>query len=133
MADDIELEISLDKLCFIVALAHDYEMPDDEKGLDEGSGDETEAHPSAGDDDRGDASEDVLRKFIDELDVDEQIDLVALAWLGRGDRDVDGWHLLRSQAASAHNNRTADYLLGMPLLPDLIEEGMGAFGLSCES
>lgn len=59
---------------------------------------------------------------------DEQIDLVALAWLGRGDGALDDWADLRAEAARAHNNRTAAYLLGMPLLGDYLEEGLSQFG-----
>lgn len=40
-----------------------------------------------------------------------------LPWLGRGDGDTSEWDGLRHQAAEAHNNRTAAYLLGLPLLP----------------
>ncbi|MBR7513127.1 DUF3775 domain-containing protein, partial [Mycobacterium tuberculosis] len=53
-----------------------------------------------------------LRNIIRELNEDEQIDLVALAWLGRGDGDLDTWNDLRNEAAAAHNRRTASYLLG---------------------
>jgi hypothetical protein len=66
------------------------------------------------------------------LNVDEQIDLVTLAWLGRGDGDLDSWEELRSQAASEHNNRTASYLLGTPLLADYLEDALSQLGESCE-
>ena len=39
---------------------------------------------------------------------------------------------MRQQAAEAHNNRTAAYLLGMPLLGDYLEEGISLLGLSCQ-
>ena len=35
-------------------------------------------------------------------------------------------------ATEEHNNRTAEYLLGIPLLPDYLEEGLAAFELSCD-
>jgi hypothetical protein len=73
-----------------------------------------------------------LRGFINALNEDEQIDLVALAWLGRGDGDIEDWNSLRAEAQRAHNNRTASYLLGMPQLPDHLEDGLSEFGLSCE-
>jgi hypothetical protein len=38
---------------------------------------------------------------------DEQIDLVTLAWLGRGDDSLEDWPELRAEAARAHNKRTA--------------------------
>jgi hypothetical protein len=44
----------------------------------------------------------------------ERIDLVALAWLWRGDADVEGWRELRREAVRVHNRRTAAYLLAMP-------------------
>ena len=56
-----------------------------------------------------------LRGFIGALTEDEQIDLVALAWLGRGDGSLADWEELRAEGARAHNKRTASYLLGMPL------------------
>ena len=36
------------------------------------------------------------------------------------------------QRPRAHNKRTAEYLLGMPLLGDLLEEGLAQFGHSIE-
>ena len=66
---------------------------------------------------------------------DEQIDLVALAWLGRDDNTIEDWQALHEEAARAHSNRTthtANYLLGTPLVSDYLEEGLSLFGLSCE-
>ena len=39
---------------------------------------------------------------------------------------------MREEPARAHNERTADYLLGMPLLGDFLEEGLSMLGYSCE-
>jgi hypothetical protein len=73
-----------------------------------------------------------LRTFISSLNQDEQIDLVALTWLGRGDATIDEWEELRAEAARAHNKRTATYLLAKPLLPDHLEDALQQFGCSCE-
>lgn len=73
-----------------------------------------------------------LSGFIRGLNVDEQIDLVALMWLGRGDGDLDNWRDLRAEAARAHNNRTASYLIGTPMLADYLEEALSQFGKSFE-
>jgi hypothetical protein len=73
-----------------------------------------------------------LRSFINALSEDEQIDLVAMAWLGRGDGSLEDWDELHREAARAHNRRTASYLLGMPLLPNHLEEALSQFGLSCD-
>lgn len=34
--------------------------------------------------------------------------------------------------AAAHNQKTANYLLGIPLLGDFLEEGLSMSGRSCE-
>jgi hypothetical protein len=73
-----------------------------------------------------------LMAIIRGLNEDEQIDLVALAWLGRGDGDLADWEDIRAEAASAHNRRTAEYLLGMPLLGDYLEEALAQFGHAAE-
>jgi hypothetical protein len=72
-----------------------------------------------------------VRAFIAALSDDEQTDLVALMWLGRGDGTLDDWGDLLDEAQQQHNNRTASYLLGEPLLSDYLEEGLSQFGLSC--
>ena len=60
------------------------------------------------------------------------VDLIALTWLGRGDASIDEWQELRSEAARARNERIAAYLLGLPLLPEHLQEGLSQFGRSCE-
>jgi Protein of unknown function (DUF3775) len=73
-----------------------------------------------------------LTAFIGALDQDEQIDLIALTWLGRGDASVDEWDDLRTEAARTHAERAVAYLLGLPLLPEHLEEGLSQFGRACE-
>jgi hypothetical protein len=82
-------------------------------------------------DHRDDPVADEIRGSIRALNEDEQIDLVALTWLGRGDGTIDDWDDLRAEAARAHNKRTAAYLLGIPLLADYLEEALSQFDLSC--
>ena len=65
-----------------------------------------------------------LVSFIHDLNEDEQIELVSLSWLGRGDGGIENWDELRAEAARAHNKRTASYLPGMPLLSDHLEEAL---------
>jgi hypothetical protein len=52
--------------------------------------------------------------------------------LGRDDYTVSDWPAVREEAARAHNDRTALYLLGTPLLGDFLEEGLSMLGYSCE-
>jgi len=72
-----------------------------------------------------------LLAFIRALDVEERISLVALAWVGRGTYEADEWQQALDTARAEHNQRTAEYLLGLPLLGDYLEEGLAAFDLDC--
>ena len=74
-----------------------------------------------------------ITSVIHDMSIDEQVDLVALVWLGRGDGTLADWDELRAEAARAHNKRTASYLLGMPLLSDYLEEALSQFGISIEA
>ena len=72
-----------------------------------------------------------LLSFIRALDLDEQISLVALAWVGRGTYEAAEWQQALDTARGEHTNRTAEYLLGLPLLGDYLEEGLAALDLDC--
>ena len=61
--------------------------------------------------------------FINAMTEDEQIDLVALMRLGRGDGTIEEWNDLRREAAEGRNGRTASYLLGEPMVGDLPGRG----------
>ena len=58
--------------------------------------------------------------------------VTSLAWLGRDDYSASDWSTVREEAARAHNERTANYLLGTPLVGDFLEEGLSMLGYSCE-
>lgn len=131
------LDIDPDKVCFVVARFRELEEEALIEDPDAAENEEPDLdHDEAFDElDDGEEELDPLREelegFIESLPEDEQIELVALAWLGRGDYDIEEWDDVLEAAADHHNERTADYLLGMPRLADFLEEGLVAFGLSC--
>ena len=69
-----------------------------------------------------------LTSWIDDMNDTEQAELVALYWLGRGDADTDDFADLTQQAIESRVNKTSTYLLGAPMLPDYLEEGLEALG-----
>jgi hypothetical protein len=69
-----------------------------------------------------------LRQLIEDLNVDEAAELIALMWIGRGDYSADEWNEAVNEARQRGNRRTSKYLLGMPLLGDWLEEGLEALG-----
>ena len=112
------LAISPGKVAFFIDKAHEFDIAD--------------SGATIADEDMLDPTPQELTAFINGLTEDEQIDLVALTWLGRGDGDLSDWHDLRKEAARLHNNRTAAYLLGNPMLGDHLAEGLSIFGISSE-
>lgn len=69
--------------------------------------------------------------IIDDLDRDQQVTLVALMWLGRGDFSLDEWDEALETAEAEHNERTADYLIATPLVADYWREGLNLHEYSC--
>ncbi len=69
---------------------------------------------------------------LDGLNEDEAIDMVALAWLGRGDFAKEDWADARAQARDRRETSVASYLVGIPLLADYLEEALSQLGYSGE-
>jgi Protein of unknown function (DUF3775) len=125
--------ISSDKVCNVVALARRFDVKEAVSDPDSGSNATDDGMTDVLEDLPGDPARQELVAFIRGLNVDEQVYLVALAWIGRGTYDKSEWNEAVKLARGEHNNRTAEYLLGLPLLADYLEEGLSAFGEDCES
>ncbi len=67
-----------------------------------------------------------LGSIIEDLEPDQQISLVALMWVGRGDYDALEWQDAVKYATEAHNARTAEYLIATPMLADYLRLGLDA-------
>ncbi|ODR94118.1 hypothetical protein AUC70_11170 [Methyloceanibacter stevinii] len=123
------LEISPTKVGFVIVKAREYDAK--VGAWDDGDTTDRDAE-SILEDFKDDSTVVELRGFIRELNIDEQVSLVALAWIGRGSFAADELEDAIETARSEHNKRTAEYLLGMPLLSDYLEEGLSALGYSVE-
>lgn len=127
------LTISPEKVSYIIMKAYEFDAKDEGTDPDEGSNASDDKMIDVLEDTDEDATEDELVSFINDLNVDEQVDLVALAWLGReDDNTIEDWAELRKEAARAHNKHTATYLLGMPQLGDYLANGLEQFGITFE-
>ena len=120
--------ISPEKVRYLILKAREFDAKDVMTEPDPGSNPTDDNMIEILEEHSDDSVEQELRSVIWALNEDEQIDLVALSWLGRGDGDAADWDDLRQQAADARNGRTASYLLGMPLLSDYLEEALDQFG-----
>jgi hypothetical protein len=126
------LSISPEKAFFIVAKARQFDVKDGVTDPGSGSNASDDGMRSVLEDRKDDPVRAELVSYIHDLNEDEQIDLVALTWLGRGDGGIENWDELRAEASRAHNKRTARYLLGTPLLAEHLEEALSMFGHSAE-
>jgi hypothetical protein len=129
---DIEMSLATDQICFIIIKGREFEAKEMPSGLTSGSNASDDAMVSVLEMRRNDPVFDELHSFISDLNEDQQIDLVALAWVGRGDFSLDDWAEAQQAAADARSGSTADYLLGMPLLPDYLEDALSDMDRSCE-
>ncbi|MDA0704114.1 MAG: DUF3775 domain-containing protein [Proteobacteria bacterium] len=73
-----------------------------------------------------DATLEELREAIESLNDDEQLELVALMWVGRGDYEAEEWDDAIEEAEADRSTSTAEYLIGTPLLSDYLEGGLDA-------
>jgi hypothetical protein len=130
------LTISPEKVCFIIIKAREFDVKDAAMEPDPGSNPSDDKMISVLETHGDDPVVEELTSVISSLSEDEQIDLVALTWLGRDDNTIEDWPAIREEAARAHRSRarhTSDYLIGTPLVSDYLEEGLSLFGHSCEA
>jgi Protein of unknown function (DUF3775) len=71
-------------------------------------------------------------EFVAGLNVEEQTDLLALIWLGRGDYDIGEWDDAVAEAEARIAARDPDYMIGDAALPEYLGDGLEAFGLTCD-
>jgi hypothetical protein len=126
------LAISPEKVCFVVLKARQFDVKDAPTLSNEGSDPPDDEMRSVLEDRPDDPVRQELASFIAALGYDEQIDLVTLMWMGRGDGTIADWYELRDTACNEHTEHTARYLLGTPMLADFLGEGLAQFGRSCE-
>ncbi|HXY58328.1 MAG TPA: DUF3775 domain-containing protein [Methylocystis sp.] len=124
-------EINTEKVCYVIVKARELESEDE--------GMEADASNPADDEFVSILTEGAyssvraeLASYIDAMDEDEQCELVALAWLGRGDFSAEEWKAAVRQAREQRTAKTSDYLLGIPLLASFLEGGLAEVGESCE-
>jgi hypothetical protein len=120
------LTISPEKVCYVIAKARELDVKVAAEELDdEGMGRILEDYAD-------DPTLEELKSFLEAQSDDELRELLALAWVGRGDFGADEWQDALSQVQDVREKHTVDYLLGTPLLSDYLEEGLAQFGHSCE-
>lgn len=130
------LGIPVEKVCDFIVRVRAFDIEEDvvaEDVVEDGaaahlSDDDFRAAP---DDLPDDPIREELREFLSGLNEEEMNNLLALVWLGRGDYVAKEWDQALAEAARVRDAKAPDYLLGMPLVSDFLEEGLSLLGYSC--
>jgi hypothetical protein len=125
-----ELAISVEKVAFLIEKTREYDVKEGASDPDSGSNGADDNMIDVLEDDGSDPVAREITGFINAMTEDEQIDLVALMRLGRGDGTIEEWDELRREAADGRDTPTASTLLGEPLVSDYLAEGLDEFGLT---
>ena len=128
------MDIPLDKVCDLILRARAIDVKDavtdpasGSNPIDDGNLDSLIASPD-------DTTEEEMRDVIAGLNEDERADLIALVYIGRGDMEPEEWGAavrLAKEREDAMSISAADWLIGIPNLGDLLDEGLAAMGRSC--
>lgn len=121
------LNLPLDKVSFIILKAREYDVKEEGADPDSGSNPIDDGQTDVLTNKQDDPVREELLSAIRSLNEDERLRLVALAWLGRGTYSKEEWREAVNTARSEHSRRTAEYLIGLPLLGDYLEDGLAMF------
>src|SRR6201999_1576503 len=104
-----ELTISAEKVAFLIEKAREFDVKEGATDPDSGSNGADDEMIDVLEDNGRDPVQRELTGFIAALTEDEQVDLIALMRLGRGDGSIEEWKDLRREAAEGRRSsgRTA--------------------------
>ena len=129
----MELSVSLETICRIIVRARELEaqVPEVADEQDEEPLDADDAF-AVMDDDTNTAVEEEIVTILDDLADDQIIEVLALAWVGRGTYDASEWDDALDAAKDSDSEAPVDQLMEMPMLAGYLDAGLAAFDLSCD-
>jgi hypothetical protein len=126
-----ELRISTDKVCQFLEAAREVagKVPAT-TGDDTSTGDDS---PLVFIEENGDPDpvREQMVEFVSGLNVEEQVDLLALVFLGRGDFALSEWDDALAEATERIRDGDADFMIGDRALPSHLGDALDAFGKTC--
>lgn len=126
------LDIAPEKVAHVIIKAREYDAKVGAWDDSPEDGDAEEDPSAVLEDFANDPTRAELIGFIDRMNYDEQANLVALMWIGRGTYEKEEFDEAVETARAERVNSTANYLLGIPLLSDYLEEGLEKLGYSVD-
>ena len=128
--EPLELNISDEKLAFLILKAREFDAEVEPAEPDPGSNPTDDRDVGVLEDLPDNPVEAELRDALRALNEDEAIDVIALMWIGRGDFSREEWGEARRLATERHRRDSTGYLMGNPSFADELEEGAEAVGHS---
>jgi len=126
------LDIAPEKVAHVILKAREYDAKVGPWDDTPENGDAEDDPSTILEDYTNDPTRAELAGFIDRLNYDEQANLVALMWVGRGTYEKEEFDEAVETARAERINATAGYLMGVPLLADYLEEGLEKMGYSVD-
>lgn len=127
-----ELVINSEDAFYILVKAREFDEQVEETDPDSGSNPTDDNAVDVLEDEEADPTYDELVAAINGLNDDEQLDLIALIWLGRGDFELKEWDEARQAARDIGRERISRYVAGIPMVSDYLEDALGQFGRTLE-
>ncbi len=128
----MRLDIAPEKVAHVIIKAREYDAKVGAWNDTREEGDAEEDPSAILEDFANDPTRAELIGFIEALNYDEQANLVALVWVGRGTFEKEEFAEAVETARNERINATASYLMGIPLLADYLEEGLEKMGYSVD-
>jgi hypothetical protein len=125
-----QLTISPEQAFFIIVKAREFDEQVESADPDSGSNPPDDREVDVLEEDADNPVQEELEEALDALNVDEQLDLIALTWLGRG--EYSSFAEAREEASDMRDKHITEYLIGTPKLGDFLEEGLAQIGYSLE-
>ncbi|MCH8862905.1 MAG: DUF3775 domain-containing protein [Proteobacteria bacterium] len=125
-------DINIDKVCYVIQLGREFDVKVPSVDSDDGSNPTDDLAADVLEDRADDSLQDEFTEFVEGLNDDEKLDLVALMWVGRGTYTPTQWKEARRVAAEEATHSTSEYLLGTSLLADYLEDGLYQLGYTSD-
>src|SRR4029079_5494017 len=125
-----QLTISLKQAFFIIVRAREFDEQVESTDPDSGSNPADDREVDVLEEGADNPVQPELEEALDALNVDQQLDLIALTWLCRG--EYSSFTEAGKEASDTRDKHIPEYLIGTPKLGDFLEEGLAQLGYSLE-
>ena len=126
------LDLNPETIGYIAIMAREFQAVEQDSTPGQSLNSESDWNMQVNTNSQDDPTQSELKSMIEDLEPDQQVQLVALMWLGRGTFSIEEWEDALQEAGDSWTKNTADYLIGTPLLANYLEEGLTELGYSAE-